>query len=177
MRVPRFAFQYCHLLFAAAVCVSCTDQRNVRLDAAVARPALKDLPSLPPESVGSEISKYSVRMDRIRLWYTVIRDVTELAKTDSTVGVKMNYSISAPLLPLVEHIESVPAMRAELATVGMSAQEFVVLTTVMGAGWGAVKLVDSLGSGAAPVNFGPELLAFMRAHKTELDSLERTIHK
>jgi hypothetical protein len=160
------------LLMSLSGMNACTSDRKAADTGNVTRPLHVDgLKPYPENSVGREASKYLLRMDRVREWYAIVEDVNMTAKSDSTLHIRLDYSFASALAPHVDQLQRLPAMVAILDRHEMSAKEFVLLTTLVNTGWGALALVDSLGLAATPINVGSNLVDFMRANRRELDSL------
>jgi hypothetical protein len=160
------------LLVSLAAGNACTsDRKTIDTGNATNPPRVDDLKPYPESSVGREASNYRLRMDRVREWYSVVGDVNQAARSDSTLRIRLEYPFASALAPHVDQLERIPGMVTILKKHEMSTKEFVLLATLINTGWGAIALVDSLGPAGTPINVGPNLIDFMRTNRRELDSL------
>jgi len=130
----------------------------------------------PKGTVGREASDYPLRMDRVRVWFEVVADLNAKARADTSFGLKVDYPFDSPLQAHVADIERAPVLATSLERHDMSPREFILLSTLLGAGWMATAMTDSLGPAGTPANVSGNLLTFMRTHRTELDSLRAALN-
>jgi hypothetical protein len=160
------------LLAALSAGGACTSDRGTIETRSVRNPPHVDgLKPYPEHSIGRDASEYSLTMARVREWYAVMGEVNELAKSDSSLHVWIEYSLASPIAPHINELQRLPGMVAVLERHQMSTKEFVLLATLINTGWGALALIDSLGPAATPINVGPSLIELMRSNRRELDSL------
>jgi hypothetical protein len=133
--------------------------------------------SVPVEDVpvNNAVGKYSLTMTGIRRWYSVVEELERHSRVDTTYRFSLNYRINAPLRTYTSTIEADTVFQRTLRENGLSAEEFVVLTTIVGTGWAATRMVESAGMAAKPENVGPELIGFFRENRQELDSLSQRL--
>ncbi len=53
-------------------------------------------------TVGAAASGYSLTMDRVRTWYAVALELSAVARTDTSVRVKLNYQLDSPIWNLCQ---------------------------------------------------------------------------
>lgn len=76
------------------------------------------------------------------------------------------------MLAHVESIQASPELSRILHSHNLSADEFVVLTVLVGMGLMALQMQDSLGEASTAFRVDPRLVTFFREHRQELATLD-----
>ena len=127
--------------------------------------------SYPEGSLGAELDSYELRMDRIRAWYSIMREVQASMDGNERVDFITARSLEVPISSLEDEVVSHPLLAQPLQESGMSARDFALVTVALAVGHAALYMEDSLGPGELPANVSPRLINFFRMHRSELDSL------
>ena len=129
----------------------------------------------PVGTVGAAANGFWLDMAGVRRWYGVMdalgRYASEHPEYHATIAMTFNSRLNEHLAA----IQSDTVIAGTLTRQNMTPREFVVLSVVTGTARASQKLVDSLGAAGRPVNIGGDLLAFWRAHRAEIDSLDATL--
>lgn len=124
-------------------------------------------------TVGNAVSSVPLTMERVRTWYAVAEDMTAMVHSGRAESMQFEFPLSSSMQSHLDNITRNKDLARSLADHGLSPTDFVALTVLIGSGWMALQLRDSLGPSAIPANVDPELLTFFLTHRVELDSLSR----
>ena len=122
-------------------------------------------------TVRQAASDYGLTMAGVRQWYTVLVSLSRQSAVDTTLHVKLRYDIDGPFASYVGELESNKHLMEAVTQAGLTSKEFVLLTALVGTGWTALRLVDSLGPSSESMKIDPQLIQFFQANRVELDSL------
>jgi hypothetical protein len=111
-------------------------------------------------------------MSAVRRWYAVIGELNRMAKQDPSVHIRVNFPLASPLQQSLGYIESNWTLAEAIRRQGLSPEEFVSLTVLIGAGWTAI---ESTKAEVDFVNVNPAHLAFFQQHKKELRALDDSL--
>lgn len=126
-------------------------------------------------TVGHTAGRYSLTMDAVRSWYAVGAEMTQLIREGKSQPVDLDFPFDSPIEPHLVNIKGDTALVRSLHTNGLSPTDFVALTVLIGSGWAALQMRDSLGPPGKPANVSENLVAFFERNRPELERLHRTI--
>ena len=127
--------------------------------------------TFPAGTVGAAVSEYTLTMAAVASWYSIVYAAGREADR-SRQSVKLDFPLNSQLDAEAARVDSSAPIHAVLRQRGMSAEDFVVLTTAVGIVRMSLAIMDSLGPPGQPVNVSPSAINFARLHRRELDSLE-----
>jgi len=160
-----------------ALLTACASGASSSYDAAAPARAHVEGSSFAAGTVGDAANGYWLDMSGVRRWYAVIGAVSDHVRDHPEYRLKLNMELKSPLAPYLAAIEADTVLKDILRDQHMPAREFAVLTVSINGARISEQLVDSLGAKGRPVNLGGDLLAFWKAHRAEIDSLDGSLRE
>ena len=126
------------------------------------------------------LHSYTLTMDHLRKLKQVALELTSYAKAhpDEAQNYEdMSNSDDATLDQQVARLESIPPMRKALSSAGMSARDYILTSLTFFQAAMTAGMMDSYAKTkqpppALPYNVNPANVAFVRAHKAEIEQLK-----